>query len=278
MNGNNLNLPETLYKYRFYEGLKREHNFGTQALTEFKLYASSAQHFNDPFDNSMPFLYTEESFTLDLFTQKYLRDHPLRGRRPNIDLLMDATERYNYIKSYPERHWKENKEMINQMDNDFYGILSLTKKSDNLLMWSHYANFHKGYCIGWDANGLMEFFGNNYQQFGCKIGPVDYRDEYPKLVFQIDPDVGSSIQRCFSKHTCWDYEQEYRVVLNKKADHIITYPKELISEIYLGCKMSMEHSEEIKRFLRQTNLTPKLYQMEMSYNRFGLDQKEVAYR
>lgn len=109
MDANNISVPETIYKYRSYEGLGRANNFGTKALTEFKLYASSAKHFNDPFDNAMPFLYTEESFSLDLFTQKYLRDHPLRGNRSHIDLLMDATERYNYIKTYPEKHWKENK-------------------------------------------------------------------------------------------------------------------------------------------------------------------------
>jgi len=277
MNANELSVPETIYKYRSYEGINSERNFGTQALTAFKLYASSAKHFNDPFDNAMPFLYTDESFTLDLFTQKYLRDHPLRDKRSHIDLLMDATERYNYIKTYPEKHWRENKDMVNQMDNEFYGILSLTQKSDNLLMWSHYANFHKGYCIGWDAVGLMRFIGNTYQQYGCKIGPVDYRDQYPRLTFQIDPDIGSTIHRCFGKHTCWDYEKEYRVVLNNKADHIITYPKELISEIYLGCNMSGQHREEIKHFLRKEKLSPKLYQMEMSYNRFGLEDSEIAY-
>lgn len=163
------------------------------------------------------------------------------------------------------------------MDNNFYGILSLSVKNDSLLMWSHYANFHNGYCIGLDAIALMTFIGNEFQQYGCKIGPVNYRNEYPRLDFKLDPDIGSSIQRCFSKNTCWEYEEEYRVVLNNKPDHIITYPKELISEIYLGCNMPTEHRDEVKHFLRQSNLTPRLYQMEMSYHRFGLDVSELSY-
>ncbi len=273
----NTSVPKTIYKYRPYEGLKRHSNFGTQVLSEFKLYASSARHFNDPFDNALPFRYSEESFTLDLFTKKYMRDHPLRNKLPHNELLFQATERYNFIKSYPERNWRKNKDTINEMDNNFYGILSLTVKNDDLLMWSHYANFHKGYCLGFDTVAFISFIGKEYEQYGCKIGPVDYRADYPTLEFILDPDIHSSINRCFSKNTCWAYEEEYRIVLNNKPDHIICYPRELVSEIYLGCNILPQHRDEIRNFLSCSELKPKLYQMDMSYNRFGLDVSEIFY-
>ncbi len=277
MEPNKSPFPETIYKYRPYEGLKNTPNFGTQTLSEFKLYASSAKHFNDPFDNALPFRYSDESFTLDLFTQKYMRDHPLRKHLPYNELLMEATERYNYIKCYLDRNWRDNKDIINEMDHKFYGILSLTTKRDNLLMWSHYANYHQVFCIGFDTEPFMTFIGNQYQRFGCKIGPVDYQNEYPVLEFMLDPDIKSSIQRCFCKNTCWKYEDEYRLVLNNKPDHVIIYPKELVSEIYLGCKIKPDHRDEIKRFLSSSKLELKLYQMEMSYNCFGLEIEQLSY-
>ncbi|MBL7103181.1 MAG: DUF2971 domain-containing protein [Bacteroidales bacterium] len=34
--------------------------------------------------------------------------------------------------------------------NDHYGILSLSAKWDNILIWGHYAEKHKGFCIGFN--------------------------------------------------------------------------------------------------------------------------------
>ncbi len=38
------------------------------------------------------------------------------------------------------------KMMMNAI-NDTIGILCFTEKNDNLLMWSHYANSHKGFVL-----------------------------------------------------------------------------------------------------------------------------------
>ncbi len=37
-------------------------------------------------------------------------------------------------------------------ENDIFGILCLSRNCDSTLMWSHYANKHNGYCIGFDEN------------------------------------------------------------------------------------------------------------------------------
>ncbi|EPJ44297.1 MAG: hypothetical protein OFPII_35920 [Osedax symbiont Rs1] len=41
---------------------------------------------------------------------------------------------------------------IAHQDFDMYGILSMTERIDNLLMWSHYADSHTGFVIGFDPS------------------------------------------------------------------------------------------------------------------------------
>ncbi|MBL0525135.1 DUF2971 domain-containing protein [Aeromonas dhakensis] len=41
------------------------------------------------------------------------------------------------------------------------GVVSFSETSRNLLMWAHYANEHKGMCIGFDPNVL-----NSLEKYG----------------------------------------------------------------------------------------------------------------
>ena len=51
-----------------------------------------------------------------------------------------------YRKKY-ENHWQAYLKKFQD-----YGIISLTTNNNNLLMWSHYADEHKGIVIGFDIN------------------------------------------------------------------------------------------------------------------------------
>jgi len=57
--------------------------------------------------------------------------------------------------------------------NEEFGIFSLSKSKNNLLMWSHYADSHKGYCIGFDHEMLLNISGS--------LGSVIYSNLFPKL-------------------------------------------------------------------------------------------------
>lgn len=50
-------------------------------------------------------------------------------------------------------------QMINQkfyeVSNRVIGILSLTSKNDNLLMWVHYANSHKGFVVEFNIENVF---------------------------------------------------------------------------------------------------------------------------
>lgn len=76
-----------------------------------------------------------------------------------------------------------------------YGLICFSKQWDNPLLWSHYADMHRGICLGFevDERGLR---------------PVRYVTERPDL--RIPPTIESMEEILFTKFKDWQYEEEWR--------------------------------------------------------------------
>lgn len=79
-----------------------------------------------------------------------------------------------------------------------YRICSFSSRSDNPVIWSHYADYHRGFCLIFSADN--EFFGSAIK--------VEYQDKYPTLDVT-DDDLTNSFLVKFSD---WSYEKEFRLV------------------------------------------------------------------
>lgn len=129
-----------------------------------------------------------------------------------------------------------------------HGYLSLSKTSQNILMWSHYAQNHEGFVLGFDS-------GHEYFQNG--VSEVRYSDQRPCLnPFQQQQDASLF----FTKSTDWAYEQEVRKsMLFPENAHLVqpeslpksndkvyesvklfSYPKSAISSVIFGWKSTHE--------------------------------------
>jgi Protein of unknown function (DUF2971) len=88
------------------------------------------------------------------------------------------------------------------------GILSLSAISDHILMWSHYADHHKGFCIEYDCGDNSEL---------KKIAnPVKYAEEIPSLsAVDVSGDTKFNFLNValFTKASQWKYEEEWRLVM-----------------------------------------------------------------
>lgn len=58
-----------------------------------------------------------------------------------------------------------------------YSMLSLTEKRNNLLMWSHYTDAHRGFVIGFDAD--HSFFHGEKPRGMTSLSKVNYSKERP---------------------------------------------------------------------------------------------------
>lgn len=116
-----------------------------------------------------------------------------------------------------------------------YAVLSLTRAPLNPLMWSHYADSHKGMVIGIDTEkaGLENF--NDYV-IPAQRGEMIYLNTVPKLINSITSEqlmqIGNPkliswesnerlVKHAFLyKQLCWAYEEEVRVVKCLGQDYI----------------------------------------------------------
>lgn len=112
------------------------------------------------------------------------------------------------------------------------GIKCFTPYPDNLLMWSHYADSHKGICIEFDVLEDPEFF-----IFPIK---VKYEKEYPKIDFT---NVAETVKIYSTKSIEWSYEEEIRVMKLKTGLHDIK--PSAIRSIIIGCKTPQSDIDKI---------------------------------
>lgn len=158
--------------------------------------------------------------------------HNLKKRFENIDNLQAD---YNSI------HY--------DMQNEHYGIFSCSSTWRSILMWSHYSNYHKGYCIGFNTKEIIKHYG--------KIGKVLYRTKYPEIKPKItrnDPDyMFKSFTETHTKAYPWRYEHEYRFMKTIFPDKFTSETRKVkieescFSEVILGIESSTETKQEIIR-------------------------------
>lgn len=126
------------------------------------------------------------------------------------------------------------------------GVISLSENKENLLMWAHYANEHKGVVAGishfpiigsifqnlFRADTLINTsWGENYSPFDGIPKPVSYRkglryrnDKFDYDYSNIDAEGADRIlyEVFMQKSDEWIYEQEHRVVLRlEQADRVV---------------------------------------------------------
>jgi hypothetical protein len=113
-----------------------------------------------------------------------------------------------------------------------YKICSLSKHSDNMAMWSHYAKDHTGVCIGFEINASL------LDQQQIKYMEVLYEYNYIPIVASI-ANTEDIPEEVLSELFCrklqdWKYEAEYRLIASLDKSEML--PIGSVKEIILGFK------------------------------------------
>ena len=114
-------------------------------------------------------------------------------------------------------------------------------RKDDLLMWSHYAGGHNGICIEFRCRdkGHLDFFGN--------IHEVQYKDQLPLVDFYAPASFEKVRAFVLTKAIQWRDEQEWRMIVpfDKGRPRFIPLTPDIISTVYLGCKLSPENKAQV---------------------------------
>ena len=175
----------------------------------------------------------------------------------------DSTQRYRrQLSSY----------ILDSIKNEIgvSGVFSLSEEWKNVLMWSHYAEDHKGICIEFDTywRNYYEIIKINYH--GSRV--MKLSDIYKWKVHK-DSDAERTLydQYYSNKSSDWKYEKEWRVL----SKHIKEEPAPFyIGAIYFGLRSDIAVKSAIYNLFSPTQ-SITFYQMFTLPNGFGLQRREL---
>jgi len=216
-----------LYKYRAI-------NENTiSILRDSEIYFSPPQKLNDPYDCRIGIKESLDS--------AYSKNAVIRDMVDNGGNLLKAWER---------------------MDRDIEecGILSLSQDRANTIMWTHYADEHKGICLGFAFSHSWMCDPNQYM---IGSSPVNYHGTNPFI---------SIIQNCYkenyengkpppwgevwpqmmigglvTKTADWEIENEYRVI--RKMPGLVPFSPDSLREVIFGLQISDDDKNTINGIL-----------------------------
>lgn len=68
------------------------------------------------------------------------------------------------------------------------GIFSLSKRYDDELLWAHYSNSHKGFCIEYDLDQLLAKQNPKHRFFDIQYSNKIQNLDFSQAFNQVDPD------------------------------------------------------------------------------------------
>lgn len=224
---------------------------------------------NDPFDSNPNYNLFRESVRKR--TQALLKDHSKQ-----LSAFHYAAAQFFILDQ--SKHYLE--EMKRKLNDDF-AILSLTQNKNNLLMWSHYADSHRGFVLGFDSD--HHFFSKEPPRVMTPLTEVKYSDQRPIVpVFEeaTSQDVANILFFTKSKH--WEYEEEKRMLAKPTAAtnkvevkggfniYLYKFPPEILKEVIFGCLMSLELKKRIAAITKNKFKDVLLNEAQLNDKEFDL--------
>ncbi|MFZ1683377.1 MAG: DUF2971 domain-containing protein [Candidatus Zixiibacteriota bacterium] len=271
-----MDVPPVLYKYRSW-GCQHSKD----ALRSRTIRFTNPLEFNDPFDGRLPNDY--RNLPVDEMVARVLADEQffdrvqadLRSQGVTIsnDQIVKMMRDEDVIEITRTRNNGNFDEQLAIERNSTIGIFPVTPVNDSVLMWSHYADSHKGFCIGYSMPGLIDEFDRLEAEESTFISHfrVRYVPDLPVLDVTDHSDPNWLWRQFITKADYWSYETEHRFLLPGKTNTLITLPPQVITEIVFGALMTIPHQEEIRSLLREAGVTPRYYAAKMSKGRYRLN-------
>jgi DUF2971 family protein len=153
-----------------------------------------------------------------------------------------------------------------------FGVLCLSEEKADVLQWAHYADRHKGICLGFDISGSQG-----------KFGQVQYVTE--RFPFPEKPDGDFSWKLLRTKSKAWEYEKEWRVFLelkdgvwNESACRILYFadfgPELVLEEVILGAANNTS-IRDVLQAMHSYAETVRVSRMRLTCDKFELEEYPV---
>lgn len=270
----NENIPSSIFKYR------AVNTDSIKNLEDDTVWLSDPSRFNDPYDCAhtvdfsrclnandsalLKMFMEEKGFGLSISSEQL---NALLGGPSFIENLVDAfpsdesLERQASIKAAIVSIQSERFETLARtsakMISGCFKLCSFSERFDSMLMWAHYSDYHKGFCIEYDIEGIPH---SDYRR--RFLYPVIYSSEMfdatAHIMKGVTDESFNNLHLSLAgliKSKEWEYEKEWRLVfangvLASEQAYSMGKPK----RVFLGAKIGLDDQRRLVEICTRKNI------------------------
>lgn len=275
-------LPTSLFKYCSLDDANRN----ISNLKKDIVWLSSPFNFNDPYefsakidlDEVLKRSYDDKiNVFLDSIFKNFFNDKEKSAIQDDsrsydeivLELISNGKITQAQLDDFEDRYLGVLKQSIANEDiKKLFKVSSFSEYNDLLLMWSHYAHNHTGFCIEYDIKSL-----SIDHPLTKSLYPVVYSKEFVDITEYYlyktqNRNLDYLLPVMIKKSLEWEYEQEWRLIVIDDTEIGIEFPMPKPKAIYLGSKFEPNNLADIYTFCSTNNID--LYQMKLDNSEYKL--------
>ena len=267
-----------IYKYH------KNNNHLIEILQNNEFYFAFAKDLNDPMDSKFNII--------NKGNEEYWRKWIDRN-----EIFKSKTKVEEFLINFFRKNDFEEKKIFNNNNYDilksWFIICCFCEVKDNIKMWSHYADNHKGVCLGFETveygnsqgflfeNPLFAYEDEGIPKNYFPLMQVQYRDEIQEPFNNLIDPPSDLIKFLITKYTQWSEEKEHRLIgdyyiLNERK---IKFKKQHLKEIIFGLKLNDKNKKLIIKLITdlyiKKGFTVNFYEAKDSNNSYELIIKKI---
>lgn len=191
----------------------------------------------------------------------------LRHRRLKIATFDDLNDPFElWAVAQPNRALRRGLRRFKEQIARTYGVLCFSKNWHNPVLWSHYADRHRGIALGFDINSDM-------------VKVVTYTERRPLFHHADEPTLYTLL---YTKHRDWQYEKEVRVYARLEERDAATglyfgdFSEHLVLREIITGPLCATTKQEIETAIRDQHVS--IIKGRLAFNSFNVATNQRGFR
>lgn len=242
-------MPHSIFQYRSFD----DAGYKVESLKNNYVWLSKPKDFNDPYDCA------------GCFDMEKTLENLLREKQHNGD-ISKILNRHKNLSNTTQKILESSQAKLKNALQQKVKISCFSETYNNILMWSHYAQSHTGFCIEYNISNLE--LTNSFKK---KLFPVFYTPkpiDMSKAILSEQKEIFEKIL-IINKSEDWKYEREWRYITSSEDDSKFIMPVKP-KAIYLGTKISEENKNIMLKIANNEYQIP-CYELQPQMHSFKLE-------
>lgn len=159
------------------------------------------------------------------------------------------------------------------------GVVCLSRNALNIPMWSHYADYHRGFVVEFriPVRGYLEDLAIATDRL--VPFPVSYKQERPKINVGVEEPRELLDKLLLTKSLDWSYEEEDRVIDKDRGPGIFTYRRDdILCSVIAGMKINSDNYQvletSVSKLAQESIPNLKLYRAQEREGEYKLEVRD----